>query len=107
MKRIIIIAILILTGCSWKPHQQALFGVGAGLHALDMYSTYHYVERDTELNGMLASMKPWEAVGTMAISFIVMYLIADRFEDYRTPILVGYVGVKSALTINNIEFGIP
>ena len=108
MKKILIIlAILILASCSWKTHDKVLFGVGAGLHALDMYSTYHYVEDGTELNSLYSGMKPWEAVGTMAITFVAVYIAAEVFEAHRTPLLSGYLGVKTAITINNIEFGIP
>ena len=99
--------LIILTSCSWKTHDQVLFGMGAGLHALDMYSTYHYVEDGTELNSLYSGMKPWEAVGTMAITFVAVYIASEVFEAYRTPLLSGYLGVKTAITINNIEFGIP
>jgi len=109
MKTIIaLLIILTMTGCSgWKTHDQVLFGVGAGLHALDMYSTYHYVEDGTELNSLYSGMKPWEAVGTMAITFVAVYIAAEVFEAHRTPLLSGYLGVKTAITTYNIEFGIP
>ena len=107
MKKILIILVLILTSCSWKTHDQVLFGLGAGLHGLDIYSSYHYVEDDTELNRVLASMKPWEAVGSMVVSFGIMWWLADSWEEYRTEILGGWLGVKTIVTINNIEYGIP
>ena len=105
---LILIFLIILTGCAgWTQNQKIMLGYGAGLHAFDMYCSYHYVNRDTELNGLLAGMKPAEAVGTMVLSFAIMYFLADYFEDYRTPILFGYDTVKTVITINNIEFGIP
>jgi len=108
MRLFLIMSILILTACaSWSTTDRALLGYGAGLHAFDAYCSYHYVDRDTELNGLLAGMKPAEAVGAMVLSFGIMYFLADYFKDYRTPILIGYGGVKTVITINNIKFGIP
>lgn len=66
MKPYPLLIILLLTGCAgWSKTDKVLLGYGAGLHAFDMYCSYHYVDRDTELNGLLAGMRPWEAVGTM------------------------------------------
>ena len=109
MKHIpIILCIMVLCGCAtWSKTDRALLGYGAGLHAFDMYCTYHYVDRGTELNGLLDGMKPAEAVISLAVSFGIMYFLADYFEDYRTPILIGYDAVKTMITINNIDYGIP
>ena len=99
---------MVLCGCAtWSKTDKALLGYGAGLHAFDMYCSYHYVDRDTELNGLLAGMKPAEAVGAMVLSFGIMYFLADYFPKYRTPLLLGYDTVKTVITINNIDYGIP
>ena len=105
---LILIILIILTGCAgWTQNQKIMLGYGAGLHAFDAYCSYHYVDRDTELNGLLAGMKPAEAVGAMVLSFAIMYFLADYFPKYRTPLLLGYDTVKTVIKINNINYGLP
>lgn len=108
MKNIIIIAVIILSGCAgWTKTQKTLLGYDAALHVFDMYCTYHYVGDDHEMNSILDGMKPAEAVLTMAATFGIMYLIADSFPKLRMPVLIGYGAVKTGITINNIKYGIP
>ena len=102
--RYLIVAVLLLSGCSWSQKDKALAGSLIALTAIDIAQTNSSVKTGDfeEGNSALGSSPGGNNViiGASVVNALII-IIADTFPEYRTMILSFAVGVEGHTIYRN------
>ena len=106
--RLILILCLFLTNCTWSMQDKALFSAYTVGNIIDIGQTRAVLSDDEyyEINPLLDGLNKDQATAVMLGTNLGLYFLSDYFEEWRTYILLGAVGVKWGLVIHNNKIGV-
>ena len=103
-----ILVMLSIGGCSWSKNHKIMMGMYVTAHAVDIMQTREILsdERWRELNPLLSGLNRDQATGMMVASSGAVYLLADKFPEYRTWIIAVPMSLALACVFNNWKIGV-
>lgn len=103
MKLKVIFLCFMLSSCAWSTTDKALMASYVGLSAVDTFQTSQHT--GGELNPFMqaddGTPDMGKVVGVKIVSGVLLYLLADWCEDYRTEILGAATAVQTGVVIYN------
>ena len=106
--RIMILLTLFCVSCGWNKNHQIMMGMYVTAHAVDIMQTREILsdERYYELNPVLSGLNRDQATGMMVASSGAVYLLAEKFPEYRTWIIAIPMSLALACVFNNLKIGV-